>query len=295
MKRFHGVLLALFALGACGDGDWAAYDEQQSRGGTRSATSEAILMVPQSGSATGAGDASQSLPDPLPTAAPDSMRRRMLIRTGDARVEVESLEPAVEALKGLATRLGGFVTNISMQTGEEFVRQATLTMRIPVARFDDALAAIEPMGDVESVHVGAEDVGEAYADMEIRLANARRLEQRLLELLTARTGSLEDVLAVERELARVREQIERFEGRMRFLSDRVDLSTLTVTVHEAEPLFSSRPGGNVLLHSVRQAGRNFVALIAGFIASLGVLLPILLVLGLAWWGFRRRRARRGRD
>jgi hypothetical protein len=69
-------------------------------------------------------------------------------------------------------------------------------------------STFEPLGDVESVNIGSEDVGEAYADMEVRLANGRRLEQRLLELLATRTGSLEDVLAVERELARVRQEIE---------------------------------------------------------------------------------------
>lgn len=292
MRRFAWLFLCLVALIACGDGDQAAYDgdREESRGGGATASESADAAQGFQAMAP----TMDQLPDPLPTAAPDSMQQRMLIRTGDARVEVETLEPAVDALRALAGRLGGYVTSVAMQTGEEHVRQATLTMRIPAERFDEALTAIEPLGDVESVHVGSEDVGEAYADMEVRLANARRLEERLLELLTTRTGSLEDVLAVERELARVREQIERFEGRMRFLRNRVAMSTLSVTVHEPEPLFSSRPGGNVLLRSVRDAGRNFVGFVAGFIASLGVLLPVLGMLWLGWWLFRRRRRARPR-
>ena len=63
----------------------------------------------------------------------------------------------------------------------------------------------------------AEDVGEEFVDVSARMENARRLEQRLVTLLASRTGKLSDVLAVERELARVREDIERYEGRLRYL------------------------------------------------------------------------------
>src|SRR5205823_10851551 len=74
-----------------------------------------------------------------------------------------------------------------------------------------------PIGKLESVNVSAEDVGEEYVDVAARMANARRLESRLIDLLAARTGKLKDVLDVEQELARVREEIERYEGRLRYL------------------------------------------------------------------------------
>ena len=298
MTRTRWVPLALLVLAGCDGQDEAGGDYD--RAATSAESEEAIpyIEAPGRGSA-GAPvgfqslDAAQAIPDPIPTAAPDSMQRVMLIRTGDARIEVDELEPAVDALNALATRVGGYVTNVSVQTGEDRTREAMLTMRVPVARFDEAIEALEPLGDVEAVNVGSEDVGEAYADMEVRLANGRRLEQRLLELLTTRTGSLEDVLAVERELARVRQEIESFEGRMRYLRNRVDMSTLSVNVHEAEPLFSPGPGGgNIVMRSFREAGRNFVGLIAGFIASLGVLIPVGLLLWLGWWLWRRRRRAR---
>ena len=82
--------------------------------------------------------------------------------------------------------------------------------------------------------MSAEDVGEEFVDVAARAANGRKLEQRLIDILGTRTGKLSDVLAVERELARVREDIQRQEGRMRYLRTRASLSTLSVTVHEKD-------------------------------------------------------------
>jgi hypothetical protein len=177
----------------------------------------------------------------------DSVAPQLLIRNGAAIIEVDSIDVAIAAVRAAAQRVGGYVTNVAVQSGEQHVREATLTLRVPATRFDEALSGLEPIGDVESVNVSAEDVGEEYVDVEARIANSRRLEERLVDLLARRTGALEDVLAVERELARVREQMERLEGRLRYLRNRINLSTLTVTVHEPRPLMAE---------SVGQPGRN---------------------------------------
>jgi len=175
-----------------------------------------------------------------------------------------------------------------MNTGEYAVRSATLELKIPAARFDEAMNTLSPIGKVEQSNSTAEDVGEEFVDVNARVANARRLEERLVTLLATRTGKLEDVLAVERELARVREEIERFEGRLRFLKSRVSMSTLSVTVHEKAPLVSPTPGTSVLGEAVKAMWRNFVHLVASVIASLGVVIPVAALLGAAAWAWRRR-------
>jgi hypothetical protein len=205
---------------------------------------------------------------------------RLIIRTGQAGIEVDSLEPALDLLRMTATRIGGFVGNANIQTGRNQVRQATVEIKVPAGRFDDLADGLRPLGRVEFLNVGAEDVSEEFVDLNARTANARRMEERLLELLATRTGKLQDVLSVERELARVREEIERMEGRLRFLKTRAQLSTLSVALHEPPPLVSATPGRNPLAQAVREAWQNFVAVLAAGIASLGYLVP-LLVLG---WG-----------
>jgi hypothetical protein len=232
--------------------------------------------------------AMQPLAPPGPSAQLDPAAGPLLIRTGRAAVEVDSLDPATAALRSLAQRLGGYVAGTSLATGRYQVRSATLELKVPSDRFEQAVGGLAPLGRVETVDVSTQDVGEEYVDVTTRAANGRRLEARLLTLLERSTGRLADVLAVERELARVREEIERAEGRLRFLRTRVTLSTLVVTVHEREPLVRSTPSENVLLEALRRAWRNFVDLLAGTIAALGVLLPVAVVGALAWRLWRRR-------
>jgi hypothetical protein len=217
----------------------------------------------------------------------------MVIRTGIASIEVAALEQAIEGVRQLADRLGGYVGNTSTQTGEGQVRSATLVIKIPAARFEEALNGLSPFGKVESVNVQAEDVGEEFVDLTARTTNAKRLEERLLALLANRTGKLEEVVNVERELARVREEIERIDGRLRYLKTQVAMSTLTISIREPATILPPRVGPGVMTEAFRQSWRNFVEFVAALVASLGWLVPLLTMTSgiyLVWRRFGRRRA-----
>ena len=228
--------------------------------------------------------AAASTPPQLP-AAPDAM----IIRNGHVVVEVDSLELAIERARQLALSVGGSIGNVSTHTGEHQVRGATVELKVPATRFDDAMTGLSPLGKVEQSNATAQDVGEEFVDVTARVANAKRLEERLINLLATRTGRLEDVLAVERELARVREEIERYEGRLRFLSTRVATSTIVASLHEKAPLIAGTPGTNVIGQAFRDMWRNFVSFIARMIESLGLLIPIALLAWGAWRVTRRWR------
>jgi hypothetical protein len=213
----------------------------------------------------------------------------MLIRNGDVGIRVDSLEPAMAAVRALAARHGGIIGNVQITGGERQVRSATMEMRIPAARFDSAMTGLGPIGRVEHSSTMAEDVGEEYTDRQARVANSRRLEARLVTLLATQAGKLEDVLAVERELARVRGEIEQHEGRLRYLSARVATSTIHVRLSEKAPLVSE-PGKSVLGEAFVAAWRNFVGLVAWSIASLGFVVPLVIVVVLVVRFTRKRRA-----
>jgi hypothetical protein len=198
---------------------------------------------------------------------------RLIVRTGQASIEVDSLDAAMGALRRVAQRAGGFVADASVQSGRNQLRQATLELKVPSARFDDLTEGLQGIGRLEYVNVSADDVSEEYVDITARVANGRRLEERLIELLRTRTGKLQDVLTVERELARVREEIERLEGRLRFLKTSAQLSTLSVSLHEPVPLVAHGPGP--IPEAFRAAWRNFVGVLSTAIASLGYVVPVL--------------------
>jgi len=217
-----------------------------------------------------------------------SVASSMVIRTGQASIEVDSLEAAVSRVRLLAGRIGGYVANTTMQTGRGQLRSASLEVKVPAERFDEALAGLAPIGTLESVNVNAEDVGEEFTDVTARMGNARRLESRLIDLLATRTGKVKDVLDVEQELARVREEIDRYEGRLRYLRAHSTLSTFTIYVHEPLPLVG-HAGSSVMGEAFKQAWRNFVDLVALCVRSLGVVLPLGLVALAAWLAVKRRR------
>lgn len=276
-----GLLQA--GLAACGGSAPAELDTPHDRSTTmteKQAADQAVRSMP------GLATREESPKAPAVEASPASTRRAgydptspMIIRTGSASLEVDSLETGLAALRRLAASVGGYVANASIQGGRDQVRRATLEVKVPSDRFDELTAGLDPIGTLEFANVAAEDVGEEYVDLAARATNARRLEERLLELLGTRTGRLQDVLSVERELARVREEIERIDGRLRYLKARAAMSTLSVTLHEPPPIVGGSPGSHPLAQAFRQAWRNFVGVLAGSIASLGYLLPVA---ALAW-------------
>jgi len=211
----------------------------------------------------------------------------MIIRTGQAFIEVEKVDPAVLKIRQLAAQVGGYITNSSMSGGHDQIRQATLELKIPSPKYNDAVESLSTIGKVETVTSNAQDVGEEFVDVTARVTNSKRLEERLISLLANRTGKLDEVLRVERELARVREEIERYEGRLRYLSTRVAMSTLTITVHEPAPILGNNPGENPIAAALRRAWRNFIGLLAGLIASLGVVIPLALIGVAGWYGYKR--------
>lgn len=291
VRSAHALTFALVALAAaCGDRASPTFDAVAPASVVDE--SEAIMVdrgvappaapVPVVGFSTGKQAAPPQLLDTADA---------MLIRTGSARLEVDSLDTAIARVRSLAARLGGHVSSSAIQAGRERVREASLEIRVPAVRFDEAIGGLDPLGTVEAVHVSAQDVGEEVVDVEARLSSARQLEQRLLEILRSRTGKLEDVLAVERELARVRAEIEGYEGRLRYLRGRIALSTLTVSLHEALPLLAGTPGQSLIADAVKQAWRNFMGLLAGAIAALGFVVPLVVVGAAAFFALRRLRGR----
>ena len=240
------------------------------------------------------GSAPQTPPsgsDPLQNVNAATAAPTMVIRVGQAFIEVDKVDPAILKIRQLAAQYGGYITNSSISGGRDQIRQATLELKIPASRYDQAIGSLSTIGKVETVNSSAQDVGEEFVDVTARVNNARRLEERLISLLANRTGKLDEVLRVERELARVREEIERYEGRLRYLSARVAMSTLTITVHEPAPILGNNPGENPIAAALRRAWKNFIALIAGSIAALGVLIPLAALGALGWLGYRRWKRR----
>ena len=176
-------------------------------------------------------------------------------------------------------------------------RSGSWKIRVPVARFDDFVAAAKQLGEVISAGTTSQDVSEEYYDVDARIRNKTKEEERLLKLLEDRPGKLEDVIAIERELSRVREELERMQGRMRVLSDLSSMTTVELSVAEIKnyepedaPTLATRVrrSFDASLSALGSTGADLLVLGAALL----VWLPILAVLLFAFWIFIRRQFRR---
>ena len=170
---------------------------------------------------------------------------------------------------------------------------ASWRVRVPVAHFEAFASAVARLGEVRRNHVGSQDVTEEYVDLEARIRNKREEEKRLLKHLADSTGKLEDILAVEKELSRVRGEAEQMEGRLRFLADRADLSTVTIEASEwkdykppVPATFQTRVGRTFFL-SVETLF-EFGKALALFLVALAPWLPLIIIgLFVLRWLIRR--------
>lgn len=152
---------------------------------------------------------------------------RQIISQASLDLEVSDVNGAAVQLRGLVESFGGFIEHVSTSGGPN-PEHGSAVVRVPSDRFLDALDSIERLGRAVGQSLGQRDVTGEAIDLEARLKSERSAEESLLKLLE-RATSVSDVLTVERELARVRADIERLEGQLEFIQRSVALATITVS------------------------------------------------------------------
>ncbi|PKB77852.1 MAG: hypothetical protein BZY88_20590 [SAR202 cluster bacterium Io17-Chloro-G9] len=178
--------------------------------------------------------------------------QRQVISSATVSIKVKVVDEAVGQIRTIAEGMGGFVEHLS-SSGAAGRQQASMTIRVPQDRFNTALERIEVLGEVQSKNLGSEDVTEQFIDLEARLKSSIREEESLLSLLE-RSETVSDVLNIERELARVRSEIERFQGQLNFLESRVALATISVSLFPPQKPVSEPPTGSLAMKVEDVAG-----------------------------------------
>jgi Domain of unknown function (DUF4349) len=154
--------------------------------------------------------------------------RRIVIYTGNFRIVVKEIAAAIKDVEAIANELGGYPDKI---------REDSISIRVPVKRYADAIKLVEKLGQVASREEEATDVTEEYVDLEARIKNALAVRARL-EALLAKAEDVKAALEVEKELNRVGEEIERLQAKLEVIKNRVAYSTITIQferVHRTEP------------------------------------------------------------
>lgn len=268
---FLGLILSL----GCAQ---ASYDSQAPSAAARDEAS-GLAMSKQGGSETPAVAVASG--EAVPPSA--GALERKIIYEANVDLVVEDFTPVPALVDQLVKGYQGFIANSQVSGSVGQRRHGVWKLRIPIANFEAFLRDAQgKIGEVRRVSRDSKDVSEEYYDVEARIRNKRQEESRLLKLLDEKTGTLEEVIGIERELSRVREEIERMEGRMRVLADLTSLTTVTLRVEEVrhyEPEEATSFGDRVRrsfsesLYSMRTAGESFVVWLVGaapWIALFGV-------------------------
>ena len=178
------------------------------------------------------------------------------IECDDARTATNTLVTSLQTAGAYVSNLNEFVDNLGRRT-------VTLQVRVPADKFDQSMTSLDALGRILNKQVSTQDVTEEYVDTDSRVRNLKKTEERLLDHLN-RAAALEDILRVESELTRVREQIEQMDGRLRYLKNRVSFSTISVTIQEkpkAEPIVP--PQSFSTAKEFSEAARSLVSFLQG--------------------------------
>ncbi len=211
---------------------------------------------------------------------------KKIIKTGDLSLKIEKIETAVESITNIVKLNKGEISNSYFSESSRGTKSGYITIRVPYQNFTAVFDELKKVAtQVMSESSNAQDITEQYIDLEARLKNKIAEEASFVALLN-RSGKIEEVLAVTREVARVRGEIEQLQGQMKYLNSQTDMSTITVNLSEDVEIASAsqdwRPWQVVKL-SVKQlitAGQGFID---GLIRFIIVVLPMLLIYAFILW------------
>jgi virulence-associated protein VapD len=222
-----------------------------------------------------------------------------IIKNGDITAKVESAEETAGKITDLAGRYEGFVQSSNIYESSTGAKSGTVIIRVPVDGFEAAFAEIKTFATVVvSESISGQDVTEQYVDIQSRLKNKEAEEAQYLDILNQAT-TVEDILMVTERLSWVRQEIEQLQGRLYYIENMTDMSTISTYISEEDrieiPVGKWRP-----IETLRLSFRAMVAGLQG-IANLGIwiimfaaliALPIGIIVFLIIWIIKKIRNRK---
>lgn len=213
---------------------------------------------------------------------------RKLIRSGEMRIQVRDVARAALRADSIARAHAGFLAESHVSQGDRASKDATFVVRVPADSLDGALSGLRQLGTVRNENLGTGDVSHEYSDLETRILVKEETAGRIRDLLRNRTGTLTDVLQVERELSRVVTELEQMKAQRRDYDRQIAMSNVAISVFEP-----SAEGLGVLRASAAESMQHLTDVLAssiGMVVSLITYLVPWVVLGaLGWWCVRTMR------
>lgn len=218
----------------------------------------------------------------------EAIKKLMLIKKGNLKFECKDIQATYSQIKGLVKDFDGYISRENQE--QAYLRVSYfMEIRIPSKNFDAFVLSVDAgVGTYDQRSIEVDDVSEEFFDLQLRLENKKALAKRYRQLLP-QTNKMNEIIELERELQKVSGEIDRIEGRMRFLKDQTSFSTVKINFYKPldkpkqkvnSPSFGSRFVKNV---------KDGWSLVVEFFLGLVHIWPFILILGLVGGLIWRRR------
>ncbi|HEX2786978.1 MAG TPA: DUF4349 domain-containing protein [Ignavibacteria bacterium] len=214
---------------------------------------------------------------------------RMVVKSGQIQIEADNYDGILNEIIKLTGEYKGFVNNSTSSLTPASKKQGSINVRIPAASFDEFVRKITGLGKVMSENISSRDITDEFIDVQARLNTQKELEKRLLDLLNSKAGNLSDVIDVEDKLSDVRSKIESAEGKINFLKNQAEYSTLQINIFEPSILNTSSGGGFFyeIGQSISKGLTGFTEVTGGLIAGLIAFTPVIIFFVILFFILRR--------
>ncbi|MFW6022321.1 MAG: DUF4349 domain-containing protein [Halanaerobiaceae bacterium] len=215
---------------------------------------------------------------------------RRIIKRANLSIEIKDIGGLNDKIANLTENYNGYISDSRNWVNQDDRKFFHYQLRIPAENFNIILTELstDNFGQVVSRSISGQDVTEEYLDIEIRLKNLEAQEERYRQLLE-KADDVEDILKIENELNRIRTEIERLQGRKKYLNDQVGYSTINVDFQQPEPISSGTPG---IIKALRNAINKMVYQFYNIIMMIGTFIPYILLLLLLYLFYRIIRRRK---
>jgi len=296
MRKLLVILAIVAAAAACG-GSTTADRSTLTGGGSSGQSSTGGAPVAQAGPAIIATKPSTTTTGPAPvTDVVPTIQGPQVIRQAQLSISVDSgsFDSKLAAVRALVELEQGYIAGTDAQANPaaptDQIRSGVITFMVPAAKFDETIDAVTKLGKVQNEHISGTDVSAQYVDLQARLANEEAQRDAMLALL-GKAQSVSDIIAVQTQLGQITQQIEQLKGQISYIDHNTTYSTVSVEITEGVVVAKTSPSDTWgFTSALSDAAHNFVATINYLISGLGAIGPVLVLIGLGYLVWRRRRA-----
>jgi len=197
-----------------------------------------------------------------------------IIKTGQVTIEVPQVPAAIDRVRDIAVSNGGYLSSSNVYTSQNDRKTGYAVIRIPAEKFDTVMQALVPLGKVLSSSEQRSDVTEQYVDLTIQNESYHAQLNNYYRLM-AKADKVEDIIKIQAQIDQVTLSLNQVEGRLRYLSSQIDLSTITVNLQEPEPVGGET--GYSIVTAINEGIAGFFGMISAIIILVFSLIPLIIL------------------